>query len=272
MLGKLFKYEMKSTARVFLPLFAAILVFALLNKLAILLFVNADSPFLKIPQNMLLAAYILLVIATFAMCVIVSVQRFYKNLLGQEGHLMFTLPVTTSANILAKGFAAILWFFSTVAVTLVSVLVVAPNYLWLDQVRDTLAQTGGQAHQLFGMGWGTVIAIGAVFLFLSFLSFLLQLYTAISFGQLSSNHKLAASFGAYVAIYAALQILFSVVVVILFNAFGSDVMTTTTTTMNASFGHFLITMLLVMDGLLAAVSVGFFFVSHYLLGKRLNLE
>ena len=39
-----------------------------------------------------LAAFALL--AMLAVIVIVAVQRFYKNLLGDEGYLMFTLPAT----------------------------------------------------------------------------------------------------------------------------------------------------------------------------------
>ena len=276
MLGKLFKYEMKSTARTFLPFFAAILAFSLINKLTTLFF--SGSKFFDIPQALLMATYILLIAAAFVMCFIVSIQRFYKNLLGPEGYLMFTLPVTTSANILSKALAAIIWFLSTIATTLVSVLIVVPDYKWIAEVGNAMTETNAELSVMFGYGWGTLITILAIFFFLAFVAFVFQVYTSISLGQLSNNHKLAVSFGAYIAVYALIQIVSSVLLLMLVNISGINILGSISLTdllspaALAPVGSFTTGLFLGEIGLQAILSVVFFFMTRHLLGKRLNLE
>lgn len=41
--------------------------------------------------------------------IVVTIQRFRKNLLGDEGYLMFTLPVSTSSLILSKCITALIY-------------------------------------------------------------------------------------------------------------------------------------------------------------------
>lgn len=38
---------------------------------------------------------------------VILIQRFYKNLLGSEGYLMFTLPVTVSQHLFSKTIIAV---------------------------------------------------------------------------------------------------------------------------------------------------------------------
>lgn len=55
------------------------------------------------------------------MTFILIVTRFDRNLLGDEGYLMFTLPAKTSTLITAKLLTAILWLFGTFLVFLLSI-------------------------------------------------------------------------------------------------------------------------------------------------------
>ncbi len=89
MLGKLIKYEIKATARTFLPLFAALLISAGIYKLISAL--SAKAP--QAPEIISLILYNIILVGVFVMTFVVMVQRFYKNLLSDEGYLMFTLPV-----------------------------------------------------------------------------------------------------------------------------------------------------------------------------------
>ena len=47
--------------------------------------------------------------AIAVLCFVSTVQRFYKNLLGREGYLMHTLPVTETQLILSKLLTSMVW-------------------------------------------------------------------------------------------------------------------------------------------------------------------
>ena len=76
MLGKLLKYEFRATGRLFLPLYGALVIFALINAL---LLSFREIP--QLPAVLAMLVYILLAIAVFVVTFIVMIQRFYKNLL-----------------------------------------------------------------------------------------------------------------------------------------------------------------------------------------------
>ena len=111
MLGKLLKYEFKATSRILLPLYGALLIFAFIVKIFIgtkLDGVNMD--FLGgIPAVVSIFTYGATMAAVFIVTIFIIIQRFYKNLLGDEGYLMNTLPVSTTSNISSKLISAIIW-------------------------------------------------------------------------------------------------------------------------------------------------------------------
>ena len=95
---KLLKYEWKACARICLPLYAVELLVAFINRL---LYSDIGSKLLYgIPSIVMTMLYAAIMVALFVVTAVVLVQRFYKNLLGSEGYLMFTLPVSVSQHIL----------------------------------------------------------------------------------------------------------------------------------------------------------------------------
>ena len=51
----------------------------------------------------------MIVLAAILLTIYLLVERFYHNLLGNEGYLMFALPVSTSEHIIAKILTALIW-------------------------------------------------------------------------------------------------------------------------------------------------------------------
>ena len=268
MLGKLFKYEMKSTARTFIPVFIAVLVLSLINKLLILFTPNnvVFSGF----RTLMMTFYIITIVASIAVCLVVTIQRFYKNLLGQEGHLMFTLPVTAGQNILSKAFAAILWMIATV--------IVVPDYEWLKLLGPQLSNARTQILATAGFDLYWLLALVALVVFLGFIAFTMEVYCAMSFGQLSNSHKLATSFGAYIAMYAAMQIVSgSMMGIYAFSSKGlfEKLMEQSNAGSIApppELGQFILTMLIFTVLLNLIYIAVYFFLSRHLLTKKLNLE
>ena len=96
MLGKLMKYEIKATGRTLIPLYIALLAFAIINKIFIGTGLSDKlEGFGSIPFILSIFGYGFTMAAVFIVTFFVIIQRFYKNLLGDEGYLMNTLPVTT---------------------------------------------------------------------------------------------------------------------------------------------------------------------------------
>ena len=124
MLGKLIKYEFKSTSRLMWYLYGALIIIGGLMGIMfrtnesgessamgyISMFgITGNNDTLTTIFVILTGVYALLVQAIFIMTVIMIVSRFYKNLLGGEGYLMHTLPVKTHNLIISKGIVAIIW-------------------------------------------------------------------------------------------------------------------------------------------------------------------
>ena len=65
--------------------------------------------------------------AVFIVTFFVIIQRFYKNLLGDEGYLMNTFPVTTITNITSKLSIATFWNIVSGFVAVFSIIIMAFN-------------------------------------------------------------------------------------------------------------------------------------------------
>ena len=115
MLKKLLKYEFKATGRVYGGLYLAILA------VAVLMGVSFQIPALLVhtaPIAVLMLVYLALGVAIAVMTVLSIIQRFTRNLLGREGYLMHTLPVSNAQLILAKLIPSIVWVLCSIVVVL----------------------------------------------------------------------------------------------------------------------------------------------------------
>lgn len=131
MLMKLLKYEWKTTARVLLPVGAGVLGFSLLTGLMNLLL---DYP--KLPEVVGWLKGTVSVLAVLALIfvagavVFVNVQRFYR-LLGEQGYLMFSLPVPVWQHIAAKLLCACVWAVLCVPYLIVCSSLLNMDFTWL---------------------------------------------------------------------------------------------------------------------------------------------
>ena len=115
MLGKLMKHEFRATARVMLPVMGAMVALALLANLSIRGLAGnlSDVPLLRILFVLIIIFFSVAVVATAVMSLVIMVSRFYRNLLKDEGYLMFTLPVSIHELIWSKLIVSLVWFLGT---------------------------------------------------------------------------------------------------------------------------------------------------------------
>ena len=103
MLKQLLKYEFKATGRTYGGLYLALVALAVLSGFSLRSSFNDDF------APLLLFAYMIVAVAVAVVSVMTIVTRFTRNLLGREGYLMHTLPVTESQLILSKLISSVVW-------------------------------------------------------------------------------------------------------------------------------------------------------------------
>lgn len=281
MLGKLFKYEMKATARWFLPMYAGVIFFSIINKIFMSLsFSSSESSMELLPSvvqlvlsmasSLSLVLYVLIIIATFALTFFIMLQRFYKNLLGDEGYLMFTLPVKPSAHIWSKLFVSSLWYLCSFAVTMLSVFILLINKVDWDSVIITIRQVFHVLSTYQGINVLLLIVETIVLTLVSLVGGTLMFYAAIAMGHTRNNHKVLYSFGAYLILNFITQILSTVLMLVCTLPFQQDIVTFFNQEVPPEmYLHMLMIGSLVLTLIL---SVGYFIITNYILKNKLNLE
>ena len=110
MLRKMMKYEFSATARIFLPVYAALLA---MSAITMLLYSGRVSAAPRIIAALVITA---LFTAVIVITVVMTLSRFWTNLLGREGYLMHVLPVRSWRLVLAKLLTMSVWTVASVMV------------------------------------------------------------------------------------------------------------------------------------------------------------
>lgn len=224
MLGKLLKHEFRATGRVMLPVLGVTLVLAVLANFSVRWLEMVDSNILQLLLGMVVTGFGMCVFAAGVMSLVVMIDRFYKNLLRDEGYLMFTLPVSVHGLVWSKLIVSFVWFVVTGLVIVLALGITAVNFSNLDFAETFRQLPGlGEALQAFyratGLNGGHVAAFIAEFAILVVISALcvcLHFYAAMALGHCFSNRKLLMS----ILFFIGINILLSIVSPILGVSFG----------------------------------------------------
>lgn len=103
MLSKLIKHELRASRRIMLPFLGAVLALSVLAGISTTAMEHqVDYSWLNVVYGLIIFAFVMGVMAVCVVAVVMMIQRFYKNLLGDEGYVSFTLPATVDEHIFAK--------------------------------------------------------------------------------------------------------------------------------------------------------------------------
>lgn len=273
MLGKLLKYEFKATGRTLLPVYAALLAMSLLMKLMVIdnrsgNFWLSDS-LLGIVQGVISVAYAVVLSVALVVTVLLLIQRFYKNLLRDEGYLMHTLPVAPWQNTMAKLIPAVLWSFVSIIMAWFSMLIIGFNITdWTEFLNDIAALIQELTFE-FGGQWLLMAVEAVVLLLVSMALSIQQAYLAMAMGHLAHKNRVLWSVVAYIVINMAIYFVSSLCVHLL-NASGI---------FDYLHGFFINHHILLVHCSVNAVSLANLLVwaamfcgTNYILKNRLNLE
>ena len=210
MTGKLMKYELRGCMRIFLPLWAAVLVLSVINGLTIGNQADASNFWVRMFLYALPAIILfVLLVAMFVISFVIIVRRFYNGLLGEGGYFAFSLPATTAQQIFARLLTACIMQLGclvTAALSGVIIFSIQAGNPVFGELKQFLAAAGNFLKNYPRI---TLLAVEAVILFILILAEgILRLYSAIAVGHLASSHRGWLSVAAYLVMGFVITYLF----------------------------------------------------------------
>ena len=121
MLIKLLKYEFRAAFRELITLYIALLGIASLLRPFYLYNLSGSL------TGITVFVYAALIVAVMVMSCITIIQRFSKTMLGPEGYLMHTLPVSATVHIFSKLITAMVIVVAGFLVGTISMLIIAAD-------------------------------------------------------------------------------------------------------------------------------------------------
>ena len=282
MLGKLLKYEWKSTGRVLPLIYLAVLAlsvclgFSLRNSALFEVFESSNGGMQdSFASITFLSVYLILIVALAVVTIVVIISRFYRSMISQEGYLMHTLPVKSWQHIVSKTIMALVWVAIAVLVVIASFFLIGGASGLVAELREQqiVAMVVNEMEYFMGNAQIVLLVICTV---VQGIRMILQVYLAMAIGGSVTKNKVMWSFLAFIVIAIVLTVINSVVgmtalmndVVALDSMYGMTTVEEESMAVNHLMGTAFSTQL-IMDGVLAVV---FFILTNYFLKKRLNLE
>ena len=275
------KYELKSTTILFVPLILILFGVSVVNRIfsirAISSAINNLPDALSVTINLVVrGAFVVLVVAFMFISVYLLIQRFYKNLMGDQGYLMFTLPVSSWEHIASKTIIAIFWMtISTIAIILSILMIIPESGIYGDFFRG-LATIFSDISEILKFPIWVLVIEAVVLWIIGFATFFLQVYAAITFGQRFNKSRKMGSFLSFFV----LSVISNAFISFLTKIFGQ--VTGIEQNINNSitdfgfyqfvFARSLHTLILFQIVLSIIFAVGCFMLTKYNLDHKLNLE
>ena len=271
MLRKLLKHEFRATARVMGPLFLVMLVLSLAANLSLRFLLDSDFFVLSLLGILLLTAFGIGLAALIIMAIVLMVNRFRTNLMGDEGYVMFTLPASSHQLVWSEIIVSSVWFIATVIVECISGLICAFDLSVFRQFfssnffRD-LAQVFQYVVQEYGLNVPAIIVEILVLCLLSCAVLCLEFYAALATGHSFANHKMALSVVFFFGFQFALQFVSSILIYTM-DRTGMFQWNWNLDGMEAF--HLMMGFFIVLELVIGAI---YYIVTTVMLKKRLNLQ
>ena len=262
MLGKLMKYEWKATAKFFLPLYLVTLILTPITRVITNLEMFKKGP-LSVISGTFILTYVLMMFALFIVSFVLVIYRFYKNMVTEEGYLMHTLPVTPAQHIISKLIVAFCWNVISCIVFLLSLFIFFFSPELITDIRNIISELVEGLKLLNTNGVLFIIEMAAMAL-IGLVHYILYVYVSIAIGQVISRHKLLGAFASAIVINIVSQII-TTVLCIPFVVTKMD--------NPEAISRIMFTQLFPLNILITLViTAAFFFITNYIMKKKLNLE
>lgn len=277
MLGRLFKYEIKATSKILVPIYIAFIAITAISRISIELQVDKNSPLYFISDIGFLI-FMLSAMTIFVATAIVIVWRFYRNTSSDEGYLLFTLPVKTDYIIISEFLCAFLWSIVMSVVVVIGIFLmifnsniggITINFPYFKEFFSSLNFDGGK-----------VIFIMLLDMTISTLAEIMAIYCAISLASLFKKYRLMLSVLFYIGLVIITNTLDILVIRIITHNFIPQTETISETYDTATFAEAwnslivpsLVSEQVIIDLIfLITITVVEYFIVRKILRKHLNI-
>lgn len=277
MVKKLFKHEFAYYMRSMLPIYGILLAIAAVSR--IIQFFETDNSVYNTVNTLSIITFVVAIIAVFAMTMVFTITRYYRNLFTSEGYLSFTLPVTPTQHILTKMTSAVLVHLVSIVAAILAVCIItagdvlieignAVRYI-IDLIPERLAFS---FKETTAAQWQVNIWLFVFeFILLVIAAYIYQMllfYGCITVGQMFHKNRILAAVGVYFGYYMVTQVISTIALIISQHLPWEDL---SLIFMDAPIGciHSLLIGYTLLNLLIAT---GLFFVSRFIVHRRLNLE
>lgn len=274
MLRKLLKHEFRATGRIMLPLFGILLLVSAGANFSSRGMLNSDSSLLRTLGTIFIMLFIVGIFAVGIIAFVLMVNRFYKNLLQDEGYVMMTLPVCVHQQIWSKLIVSTVWFAATGVIVALSMFITTFDIRLMDEMWHgflNLLDYAVRVNHLDLVANGAAFAVELLLLcVLGSFGLCLRFYSAMSIGFSFPNHKGLLSVAFYIATGIALQILGGLGMALVNDSWFHRLLLGWEPNVSVVAGmHLGMWFLIVLELIYCAV---FYFLTVYFLQKHLNLE
>lgn len=269
MVKKLFKHEALAYLRVWIPMIAILFTVAIFGKLLYLFHIN--SVILNIFKNSATVIFILGAVAVISLTYVFSVVRFYKNLYSCEGYLSFTLPVTPANHLTVKLITACIFQIGSILCVLLSSLFFANaeiKKVLFSGLRELIAISYAETGYHLVLYIIEIVIAALVMLIIGYLIPAM----CITIGQTFKKNRIIGAIIVYFIYYIIKQVIGTLI--LMGCAFFSYILDTQAISLYMASHpipmiHVGLLTGIVIEGLFAVL---YFFITHSVMKKKLNLE
>lgn len=265
MLRKLMKHEFRATGRVMGPLFGLLLIAAIAARFSVGVLLESSARFLNLLGGLFVTAFAIAIAGVCVMSLVLMINRFRTNLLGDEGYIMFTLPASVHQQIWSKLIVSAVWFIATgLAVVAAGFILVAQQGFWLE-IRRGFAEIFRHLTAYYAFNGTAFLFELLALIFVGCCVLCLEFYAAMAIGHSFANHKVLYSVLSFLGLQFVMQLLSGGILV----GTNYDLLTVSLPSDGVLAMHSVMLTVIASTAVFGAV---YYVITTMFLKKRLNLE
>ena len=265
MLRKLMKHEFRATGRVMGPLFGLLLIAAIAARFSVGVLLESSARFLNLLGGLFTTAFVIAIVGVCVMSLVLMINRFRTNLLGDEGYIMFTLPASVHQQIWSKLIVSAVWFIATgLAVVAAGFILVAQQGFWWE-IRRGFAEIFRHLTAYYAFNGTAFLFELLALIFVGCCVLCLEFYAAMAIGHSFAAHKVLYSVLSFLGLQFVMQLLSGGILV----GTNYDFLVVALPSDGVLAMHSVMLTMIVSTAVFGAV---YYVITTMFLKKRLNLE
>lgn len=265
MLGKLIKYDLKYSFRIFFLIHAILLIVCTLGRF----FLMDKLDFYGGPASLYSAIILFSVLFIFLFTAVgfglsaLLIVRFYRNLFTDEGYLTWTLPASPIQQLWSKIISGVIWCILDILICTLSLLILFTS----KNVTTAYTHIASDITGKLGMPVSTFGLCLLIFVIFGAISSVIVIYLCIAIGQLFPGHRILCSIVMYFIITGIVEALTFALMFCADIAPGYNDITQS----GQNMSHYMLTSFKLSTVISIFIIIVGYCILHYIMSKKINL-